>query len=318
MSTRFGYIGLGNMGVPIVRNLAKYAAASGFPPISIWNRSSAKYALVKDAIPDAFYADNVEDVVKKSDIILSSLLDDKAAEDVFGKMFKATEGRDVIFVDQSSLKAVTSAKLAEQAKSVGATYIASPVFGRPPAAEASKLLIVLSGPANVKSEVKKHLIPTIGDRFVDVGEDVRLATALKSMGNMVLLGWIELLAEAFTLGDAVGLEPSVFNGFIQQLFPAPPLIAYSNLIAKGEFPSGSGFSVNGGLKDARNIMTLGADLGHPCPLPTIQRAHDNLERAKELGGSDQDWSALAVAVREQAGFSPYREGMNHGQGEKKI
>lgn len=122
---------------------------------------------------------------------------------------------------------------------------------------------------------------------------------------------------------------------LEQLFPAPPLIAYSNLIAKGEFPSGSGFSVNGGLKglsffnifssktdmlfpDARNMMTLGADLGHPCPLPTVQRAHDNLERAKELGGSDQDWSALAVAVREQAGFSPYREGMNHGQGENKI
>lgn len=98
------------MGVTIVRNLAKYAAASSFPPISIWNRSSAKYALVKDAVPDAFYADNVEDVVKKSDIILSSLLDDKAAEDVFGKMFKATEGRSVIFVDQSSLKAVTSGK----------------------------------------------------------------------------------------------------------------------------------------------------------------------------------------------------------------
>lgn len=37
------------------------------------------------------------------------------------------------------------------------------------------------------------------------------------MGNMVLLGWIELLAEAFTLGDAVGLEPSVFNGLIREL-----------------------------------------------------------------------------------------------------
>lgn len=98
------------MGVPIVRNLAKYAASSGFPSISIWNRSSAKYALVKDAIPDAFYADNVEDVVKKSDIVLSSLIDDKAAEDVYEKMFKATEGRNVIFVDQSSLKAITSGK----------------------------------------------------------------------------------------------------------------------------------------------------------------------------------------------------------------
>lgn len=77
-------------------------------------------------------------------------------------------------VSETNLFFCHQAKLAEQAKSIGATYIASPVFGRPPAAEAAKLLVVLSGPADVKSEIKKHLIPAIGDRFVDVGEDVKL------------------------------------------------------------------------------------------------------------------------------------------------
>ncbi|ODN82056.1 hypothetical protein L202_02372 [Cryptococcus amylolentus CBS 6039] len=306
MAARLGYVGLGNMGVPIARNLARYAASSGLPPLSFWNRSQAKYDLVRQDAPDAFYATDVEDVVKRSDIVFTSLLNDQAAEDIYGKMFKATEGRNVIFVDQSSVKALTTGKLSAEAQTIGATYIASPVFGRPPAAEAAKLVIVLSGPAEVKDKIRQYLVPALGDRVVDVGEDVKLASALKSIGNSVILGWIELMAESYTLGDAVGLDPSVFNDLLHKLIPAPPLLAYADSVAKGHFPAG-GFSVDGGLKDARNMLSLGADLGHPCPLPTIQRAHDNLERAQELGGPNQDWASLSAAVREQAGFTPYRE-----------
>ncbi|WVN88354.1 uncharacterized protein L203_103560 [Cryptococcus depauperatus CBS 7841] len=312
MTTRFGYAGLGNMGTPIARNLAKHAASLNFPPISVWNRSKEKYSLVRDAAPDAFYAQDVQEVVERSDIVFSSFINDQVAEEIYSTMFKAAEGKEVIFVDQSSLKALTSHKLAEQAKSIGVTYVASPVFGRPPMAEAAKLLIVLSGPHDIKEKVKPHLVPALGNRLIDVGEDVKLASALKSMGNMILLGWIELMGEAFSLSDSVGLDPSVFEGFLEQFIPAPPLLVYSSLVAKGEYPPG-GFSVEGGLKDARNMLSLGADLGHPCPLPTIQRAHDNLQRARELGGPKQDWSALAAAVREQAGFPPYRgdKGSDH-------
>ncbi|WWD17269.1 hypothetical protein CI109_101707 [Kwoniella shandongensis] len=315
MSIRFGYVGLGNMGAHICRNLAKHAQSSNLPPISIWNRSTDKYDSIRPVAPDAFYAEKVEEVVQRSDIIFSSLINDQVAEDVFGRMFKAVEGgREVVFVDQSSLKAVTSGKLAEQAKSVGATYIASPVFGRPPMAEAAKLLIVLSGPEAVKEKLKPHLVPALGNRLIDVGEDVKKASALKSMGNMMLLGFIELLGEAYALGDSVGLDPDVYHNFLEQFIPAPPLLAYSSNISKGLYTAGQGFSIDGGLKDGRNMLSLGADLGHPCPLPTIELAVANMTKAKEIGGDQQDWSALAAAVRQEAGFSPYREGTNNGQG----
>jgi len=41
-------------------------------------------------------------------------------------------------------------------------------------------------------------------------------------------------------------------------------------------------------------------------MPTIELAKKHLERAEELCGKDVDWSALAVALREQAGMSPFR------------
>lgn len=59
--------------------------------------------------------------------------------------------------------------------------------------------------------------------------------------------------------------------------------------------------------DARNALALGADFGHPVNLPTIALAIKHLERAEELLGNDVDWSALAVALREDAGLNPCRK-----------
>ncbi|OCF36815.1 hypothetical protein I316_01411 [Kwoniella heveanensis BCC8398] len=331
--TRIGYIGLGSMGIPIARNLIKYISANKLEPLTVWNRSKVKYQTLSSSSSSenteaSFHAaEDLGEVVDRCDVVLTSLINDQAAQEVYGELFKAasqkaqgqeTEGkreRGVIFVDQSSLKAVTSGQLAEQAKAAGATYIASPVFGRPPAAEAAKLLIVLSGDQATKDLVRPLLVPALGDRLVDIGEDVRKASALKSMGNMLLLGFIELLGEAYALGDSVDIDPAVFNNFITQFLPAPPLLAYSNNISKGLFPSGGGFSIDGGMKDARNMLSLGSDLGHPCSLPTVELALKNMERAKEIGGPSQDWSALSIVLREQAGLEPFREGTNNGQGQ---
>ncbi|WWC89297.1 uncharacterized protein L201_004218 [Kwoniella dendrophila CBS 6074] len=316
---KIGYIGLGNMGSQISKNLLKYIVENHLDNLTIWNRSKSKYDPFKQDKNSnkVNFAEELEEVVKESNIIFTMLIDDDAAQGVYENLFKAAKNKNepVVFVDQSSLKAITSGKLAEQAKSVGSVYIASPVFGRPPMAESAKLLLVLSGPKEIKEKLKSLLIPAIGNRSVDVGEDVTKATALKSMGNMVLIGWIQLLSESYALGDSIGLDPEVFNNFLEQFVPAPPLLAYSSTISKGLFPSGGGFSVDGGLKDARNMISLGKDLtGKQVPLPTIELAKKNMERSKELGGPSQDWSSLAVAVREQAGLQPYREGTNNGQG----
>jgi 3-hydroxyisobutyrate dehydrogenase-like beta-hydroxyacid dehydrogenase len=59
--------------------------------------------------------------------------------------------------------------------------------------------------------------------------------------------------------------------------------------------------------DANNILSVGEDLGHPVPLPTIALAKQHMLRAVEMGGQGQDWSSLSAAVREEAGLEPYRK-----------
>ncbi|WWC70021.1 uncharacterized protein I206_103965 [Kwoniella pini CBS 10737] len=322
---RIGYVGLGNMGSHIATNLSKYISENDLPPLTIWNRSKEKYNFLKNNKKlnqnKIIYSNELIEVIKNSNIIFTMLINDNVSENIFEQFFnylkenQKNEKQNLIFIDQSSLKSITSEKLFKKFKSINSFYLSCPVFGRPPMAESSKLLIISSGPFEIKEKIKHLLNPIIGNRLIDVGEDVKKATAIKSMGNMVLLGWIQLLSESYALGDSIGIDPSIFDEFLQKFIPAPPLLAYSNTISKGLFPSGGGFSIDGGLKDARNMISLGSDLGHPVSLPTIERAKDNMERSKELGGKDQDWSSLAAAVREQAGLEPYREGTNGGKGE---
>lgn len=42
-------------------------------------------------------------------------------------------------------------------------------------------------------------------------------------------------------------------------------------------------------------------------MPTIELAKKHMLRAVDMGGSDQDWSSLSAAVREEAELEPYRK-----------
>ncbi|KAL7418786.1 hypothetical protein Q5752_006469 [Cryptotrichosporon argae] len=295
--TRLAYVGLGNMGSQMCANLCAYAKRSNLPPVLVWNRSSDKYATVPRAEP----AENLTALAGAADIVFTCLLNDAAAEDVYGEMLAAVEqGKDMIFIDQSSLTPKMASKLQDAAAAKGATYLSSPVFGPPAVAKTAQLLLVLGGAPAAKERVKPILVPAIGKAIIDVGEQAAKGVTLKLLGNTCILGTIELLAETYALADSVDFDPHVFQDFIGQWFPAPSSCLH--------LPSNGCFAFN-----ARNILSLGADLGHPCPVPTIERALGNMERAKTIGGPDMDWSSLAIAAREQAGLEPFREGATGGQ-----
>ncbi|CAD6589201.1 MAG: hypothetical protein TREMPRED_005297, partial [Tremellales sp. Tagirdzhanova-0007] len=140
-----------------------------------------------------------------------------------------------------------------------------------------------------------------------------VGASLKLLGNTCIIGTIELLAEAYALADSIDFDPAVFQDFIQQGFPVPAWTNYGSKISTGTFAGGRGFTIDSGLKDARYILNLGAEMGRPCSVPTIERAAENLTRAREIGGGRMDGSALAISSREKAGLEPFRTGSDRGK-----
>lgn len=110
---RIGYIGLGALGSAIFPNIVSYAQANNLPAPAVWNRSQDKYASLRDASPGVYFANEVEELVDRCDLIFTCLTNDAAAEEVYGKLagaLKSAEGRKV-FADQTTLKASTARRL---------------------------------------------------------------------------------------------------------------------------------------------------------------------------------------------------------------
>ena len=94
---QIGFVGLGNMGYLMTRNLAKYNAAHprGFLPLLVWNRSQDKAeSLVKLVGSDkARVAKDLDEIVQDCDIIITSLANDAAVKSIyeqFAKTLKVT------------------------------------------------------------------------------------------------------------------------------------------------------------------------------------------------------------------------------------
>ena len=142
-----------------------------------------------------------------------------------------------------------------------ARFIASPVFGAPAAAVAAQLLIVMSGDYRSKKEVAHILYPAVGRKVVDLGGNVEkgslhktmrmfhwtdstLAPTFKLIGNAMILGSLELIAEVYTLSEKAGIGAASVHQFIKDIMPAPPSVSSLSHLLNGVIIITLPFQVN--------------------------------------------------------------------------
>lgn len=106
---QIGYVGLGNIGLPMAVNISEYIKLNNLPPLAVWNRSADKYAKV----PDCVGVDRIEELISKSDcdIIFTSYPNDEIATYLCPKLAMCIQQKGktgVIIVDQSTLHPKTS------------------------------------------------------------------------------------------------------------------------------------------------------------------------------------------------------------------
>lgn len=87
------------------------------------------------------------------------------------------------------------------------------------------------------------------------------------MGNALELGFVELISECFTLCDAAGAGADKLVELIREQHASPSLVRYAERIRHNKFDATGGFTVEGGLADAKHIRQL-AD-SHNVPMPSI-------------------------------------------------
>jgi 3-hydroxyisobutyrate dehydrogenase-like beta-hydroxyacid dehydrogenase len=288
-----GFIGLGQMGLAMARNLLKAGHH-----VTAYNRTRARAEELKTE--GATVAARPADACN-GEVLISILADDRAIEEtLLGQdNLVARLLRDSVHVCMSTISVALARRLAETHATTGSAYVSAPVFGRPDAAAAGKLFVVASGPEK-SIERCRPLFDVIGQKTFVVGEDPTAATVVKLAGNFMIASAIETMGEAFALLRKSGVEPAKFLEVMTgSLFAAPVYKNYGDIIANQRFQP-AGFKVPLGLKDARLVLAAAEAAAAPMPIAGIVR--DHLLTVLARGGQELDWSSLGRVPAENAGL----------------
>jgi 3-hydroxyisobutyrate dehydrogenase-like beta-hydroxyacid dehydrogenase len=291
---KVAFIGLGNMGNPMARHLLR----AGYD-VTVWNRTLSKAD--DHRAQGAKVAKSAGDAAKEVDAVITMLADDAAVESAVlhpGGVLESLP-KNATHISMSTISVALSKKLAEEHAKRGQRYITAPVFGRPEAAEAAKLFVVVAGDKEV-IERHKPLLEAMGQRVFVMGDRPEMANVVKLSGNFLIASVIESLGEAVALTRKYGVDPHQYVDFLtNSLFAAPVYKTYGGLIADEKYRP-AGFKMRLGLKDVK--LALAAAESVDAPLPVASMIRDHMLTAIGRGMEDADWSAAAKLAAENAGL----------------
>lgn len=293
MMPSIGFIGLGAMGLPMAKNLLD----AGYP-LKVWNRSRDK----ADALT-AFGAEVVNsprETATPGGIVISMVADDLALEAICegSEGLVGALGPHGIHLSCSTVSPRTLLALEALHQAHGETLLAAPVFGRPDAAAAKKLWILLSGDARQQERVAE-LLGHLGQGMQALGGSVETAAAMKLAGNFMILSAVEVLGESMLLAERYGVPRATLADFFgRTLFAGPIYQNYGKQIAERRYRP-AGFKLPLGLKDMRLVAQAAERVGVPMPVADLLK--NRLVESMSKGRSDLDWTAIELSIADAAG-----------------
>jgi 3-hydroxyisobutyrate dehydrogenase-like beta-hydroxyacid dehydrogenase len=292
---QIGFIGLGNMGAPMARNLIKAGHA-----LVVYNRTRSRAEEVESA--GARVATTAGEAAAAVEVVITMVADDPALEDVVFANGGVLDSLPVgsLHVGMSTISVALGKRLAAAHHKKKQHYISAPVFGRPEAAATAKLFVVAGGDPR-QIERCRPIFQAVGQKTFVAGEDPAAANTIKVAGNFLITAVIESLAEAFTLGRKSGVDPKTFLEILTgSLFNAPVYRTYGAMVAENRYQP-VGFKMRLGLKDNRLVLAAAEQAGVPMPMANL--VHDRFVSALARGLGEADWCAIAQLAASDAGVA---------------
>jgi len=277
------FIGLGKMGHAIAANLQR----AGYPLV-VWNRSPQKAAPLRDA--GASVAASPAAAARAADIVISSLADDASLKAVVTEPDGVLAGMrpDAVHIGTSTVSPGLSDELAALHVAAGSHYLAGPVVGRVPAAEAAQLVTFVAGDADA-IEAVRAVITTYAPRMVVVGPRQSQAAIAKLIANFLGVSALDLIGQSLALAEKSGLPPELVQQLLAGFFGNPGTREYIPKIAQRDFDT-VGFTAAGGRKDVGLMIAAAAAVD--LRLSSAEEVRAKLDAAIARGWREKDWSCF--------------------------
>jgi len=277
---KIGWIGLGNMGIPMVKNLVK----AGFE-VAVYNRNAEKATALAETIK-VEVAGSPAELAETVDVIVTMLSNDAAVREVYeGEkgIFSATADKKLIAVDMSTVSPENTAYIAGLCAERAIPYLDAPVSGSVKPAEEAQLVIMVGGDEAVYEEVKP-VFDALGKASVYLGENGK-ANVAKLAVNLFLGIVNQGLAEAVVFAEKNGLSAA-------QLLP----IINAGAVGCGLTKLKTENIINDNYNAAFALKLLTKDIGlatgNGMDTPLGKSLETTLQGAVAEGYGDQDMIAV--------------------------
>ena len=287
-----GFIGLGIMGAPMLRNLLKAG------------HSAVAYDIVSSQL-DAIVAEGAErgassrEVASRSIFTITMLPDGPQVEQAVLGEGGALEGAKPgsLLIDMSSINPLISQKIAIACMAKGVEFLDAPVSGGEPKASDGTLAIMVGGKAEVYEKALPFLkqmgssVTLVGP--VGAGNVTKLANQIMVACNIAAMG------EALVLSTRCGLAPDVvFRAVKNGLAGSTVLDTKAPMVIDRNFKPG--FRIRLHHKDLRNALQVAEAAMVALPLTSI--VQQMLTSLINDGKGDLDHAAIVTFIEQLAGI----------------
>jgi len=290
LMANLGFVGLGLMGSRIVKRLLDAGHQ-----VTGYNRTRAKAESVIQA--GMQWKDTPREVAQAADITLSMVTDTAALSSITegpdGILAGLSAASGKIYVDMSTVSPRLIRDLAGRVAATRAQMLEAPVSGSVSAVEAGTLIIYVGGDAETLEKVRP-VFEALSQKIIHVGANGQ-AIATKIAINLNLPAQLIALFEGVLLAERSGVPRAAALDALLNSVAASTAMKY-----RGPFilkmPDEVWFSAEMMQKDIQLALELGEELG--VSLRTAELVNEMLERAKEMGHSDQDFAVLFKVVEQ--------------------
>lgn len=289
-----GFIGLGNMGVPMAANIRR----GGFEVIGFDLDPARAKAFAQEHSARA--TDQLAELGKACDAIVTMLPTGREVRDALftmqGGALAANLKPGAFIIDMSSADPVGTRELGKDLAARKLALVDAPVSGGVPRAKDGSLAIMIGGDADAVAAVKP-VLACMGNKLFEVGS-LGCGHAMKCLNNFLAAASFAAASEAMTIGRKFGLDPAVLADVVNvstgRSFVSENLLKQH--VLSGTF--GTGFALGLLAKDVKIAADLADQIGIDAPVGRL--VSGMWADARDALGGEQDHTRAAVHWEKRA------------------
>jgi 3-hydroxyisobutyrate dehydrogenase/2-hydroxy-3-oxopropionate reductase len=277
---KLGFLGLGIMGYPMARNLAKAGHE-----VAVWSHTAEKAGQLASEQKGVTACTTPKDVAAAAECTFLCVGDSRMSEQVILGKDGLVEGAapGSVIVDASTVSPASSVAIGQKLSEKGIHFLGAPCTGSKPGAEGGTLTFMIGGDQSVFEGVRPYF-EAMGKRLYYCGGP-GMGLHAKLTQNLILSNLLQAFNEGLVLATKAGVDVDLMLDILDNSAAKSGLIAF-----KAPFVFRRDFSTNFSVKWMHKDIGLMLESANylEVPLPLTSLTQQMFRAAIAQGHGDED------------------------------